>query len=137
MAVPAVNQTIHKLFREGHSLETIAESLDLDVTAIAAVVSQMPTKSERVAEDAKSKFSSHIDSLSDVILELAESGESEIVRLGAAKFGLQMASGYYDPKRIDPHAGGISVVTINNILQAGQSAYEKQLKQLEVIDVPA
>ena len=126
---PQINRTIWKLYRDGYTAQQIADSLEFELESVVSVIAQMPTTSEKVANDIKTKFAEHQDMFIETIAEIAQNGDNDFVKLNAAKFGVLVSHGHFDPKKNEENTG-ISIVQINNIIAQGREAYEKQLKKV-------
>jgi DNA-directed RNA polymerase specialized sigma subunit len=128
MAELYINKTIWKLFKEQNlTIEQIAASLDMSQDDVAVIVAQMPVKKDDAvtASRAKAALAEMQDALAAKIGELALGAENEAVQFHAAKFGLLLANGHYDPKE-NKNEKSFSPITINNYIQQATEAYKSQ-----------
>ncbi len=121
------------MFEQGMEPAAIAASLEIDEDAVKAAIVQMPSKGKAPAtiEKAKSILAGYQETFAEKIAELAMGADNEAVQFSAAKFGLLLTSGHFDPKKNEEN-GGISVIQINNYIQQAAAAYAKQPGILDV-----
>ncbi len=134
-----INQQIRKMYKEDNfSPEQIAESLELDLMAVNMALAQFSDTLNKDTEgggcNVRKMMEKHAETAQQVMAELMYSEESDAIRLKAAQTILEFAHGERDPKTV---AKPTSVVTINNVIQLGNSRYEQMMKaarESKVID---
>lgn len=134
MADLYINKTVWKLFSEqGMNVEQIAASLDMSEADVGVIIAQMPVKKEGdgVISRAKATLAEMQDALALKIADLALGADNEAVQFHAAKFGLLLVNGHYDPKKNDAEKG-FSPITINNYINQAAEAYKMQPGVVEI-----
>ncbi len=117
-------------FKQGHSVESIAEALGFEAAAVIAVIASCgEAKMSSVESDVRRQFEEALPEVFEGIIGLARGAESEGVRAEMLKYAAEVGLQQKPPKHAAP---SVSVVSFNEMIQKAAAVYNKTI---DVIDV--
>ncbi len=139
MIPSSFNKQIQDMFyKDGFSVEQIAESLEFDVTAVTLVINQVKPRNvkEERRESALTALHDYRERALEVIGELMDA-ENEAVRYKAAEFILEAELDMKQPPaKVVPQS---NVLVFQQMLAQANASYDAQVKRLreekKVIDI--
>lgn len=139
-----INEQITQMYvRDGLTAEQIAESLELDLMAVLAVLAQTREAANKKDENGrcvKKDLEQHRDAFVATLGELATYAENEQVKLKAATVGLEFLHGQRDPRKVAPPVSATQIHIVikqaaERAKQIKEYAKQNQLAPVKVVDV--